>query len=53
MVQRDFSKLKDLHHFQISAKTGEGVTDLFYNIIDLIRKRNFSAKVLNEVDEKD
>jgi len=40
-------------NFVISAKTGEGVTTLFYDIIDLIGKRSRKIKIINGIDEKE
>jgi translation initiation factor IF-2 len=46
-------KLKDVHHYEISAKTGEGVNELFYNIIDLIGYRLNNIKIIDQIDEKE
>jgi len=53
LIEETLKKLKDTTHFEISAKTGEGVSDLFYEIIDLIGNRLNSLKIIDQIDEKE
>lgn len=40
-------------HFLISAKTGEGVTELFYRVIELINSKLNNIKIIDQIEEKD
>ena len=46
-------KLGDCSHFQVSAKTGEGINELFHSVIDLINNKIQNLKIIDQIDEKD
>lgn len=47
------SKLKGPSHFLISAKTGEGVSELFFKIIELINHKLNNIKIIDQIEEKE
>ena len=49
-------KLKEIgisHSYRMSAKTGEGVTELFHSAIDLITHNLNNIKIIDQIDEKE
>jgi hypothetical protein len=41
------------HHFVISAKTGEGVSEMFFKIIELINNAILNIKIIDQIEEKE
>ena len=47
MVEEKLGAVKDLQRFEISAKDGSGVEELFLGAIDLINKRLDCIKIID------
>lgn len=41
-----------LQNFFISAKTGKGVGDMFYSIIEMINDKIANTKIVDQIEEK-
>lgn len=52
-VQEKVKQWKDIPHYKISAKSGEGVNDLFYSVIDQINNRLNNIKIIDQIEERD
>lgn len=51
-VKEKLPSLQDNERFEISAKDGSGVEELFHSLIDLINHRLDSIKIIDEIEER-
>ena len=51
IIEEKLKEFKDVERYQISAKDGDGVEEMFLSLIDLVNHRINNMKIIDEIAE--